>query len=115
MAYVDGFAGAVPSANKQAYVDLAAQMAVLFKACGATRTIECWENDVPEGKLTSFPMAVKRETGESIIFSWIEWPSKAARDDGWKKIMADPAMQQPNTVFDTKRIIFGGFDVVLDA
>jgi uncharacterized protein YbaA (DUF1428 family) len=115
MAYVDGFAGAVPAANKQAYVDLAAQMAVLFKACGAKRTIECWEDDVPEGKATSFPMAVKRETGESIIFSWIEWPSKATRDEGWKKIMADPSMQKPNNVFDTKRIIFGGFDVVLDA
>ncbi len=115
MAYVDGYVAAVPNANKQAYMDLAVKMAALFKAYGATRIMETWENDVPEGKITSFPMAVKREAGEAVIFSWIEWPSKAARDEGWKAAMADPAMQMGDMPFDGKRMIFGGFDVILDA
>ena len=115
MAYVDGYVAAVPDANKQAYLEVAAKMAVLFKKHGAIRTMECWQNDVPEGKLTSFTMAVKREDTESIIFSWIEWPSKDVRDEAWKTMMSDPAMQGPNDLFDGKRMIFGGFDVVMDA
>jgi uncharacterized protein YbaA (DUF1428 family) len=115
MAYIDGYVAAVPNANKQAYLDMATKMAVLFKQNGATRIMETWANDVPEGKLTSFPMAVKREDGESVIFSWIEWPSKAVRDTGWKAAMSDPQMQMNNMPFDGQRIIFGGFDVILDA
>jgi uncharacterized protein YbaA (DUF1428 family) len=115
MAYIDGYVAAVPNANKQAYLELAAKMAGVFRMHGATRVMETWQDDVPEGKLTSFPMAVKRETGESIIFSWIEWPSKAARNEAWKTVMSDPAMQGASDLFDGKRMIFGGFDVVLDA
>jgi uncharacterized protein YbaA (DUF1428 family) len=115
MAYIDGYVAAVPNANKQAYLELAAKMAGVFRKHGATRVMETWQDDVPEGKLTSFPMAVRRETGESIIFSWIEWPSKDARNEAWKTVMSDPAMQGASDLFDGKRMIFGGFDVILDA
>ena len=115
MSYIDGYIAAVPNSNKQAYFDMATTMAGLFKENGATRIMECWEDDVPEGKLTSFPMAVKREPGESVIFSWIEWPSKAARDEGWKLAMADPRMQMGTMPFDGKRIIFGGFETIFDS
>jgi uncharacterized protein YbaA (DUF1428 family) len=115
MAYIDGYVAAVPNANKQAYISRAAEMAALFKKHGAIRVTETWGEDVPEGKLTSFTMAVKREDNETIIFSWIEWPSKAVRASGWELIMAEPAMQTGENLFDGKRMIFGGFDVVLDA
>jgi uncharacterized protein YbaA (DUF1428 family) len=114
MAYIDGYVAAVPDTNKQAYINRAAEMAALFKKHGATRVMETWGDEVPEGKLTSFSIAVKREDNESIIFSSVEWPSKATREAGWKLIMAEPAMQTGENLFDGKRMIFGGFDVVLD-
>ena len=116
MNYVDGFVLAVPAANRDAYREHAAEFATLFKAQGALNVVECWGDDVPEGKLTSFPIAVKREPGEVVVFSWITWPSRAARDEAWKVLMADPRMQagaQPN-VFDGKRLIYGGFEVLLN-
>ena len=84
---------------------------------GALNVVECWGDDVPEGKLTSFPMAVKREADETVAFSWVTWPSREMRDEAWKKMMADPRMQ-PGTnpmPFDGKRVIFGGFEVILEA
>ncbi|MGL4404477.1 MAG: DUF1428 domain-containing protein [Notoacmeibacter sp.] len=114
MAYIDGYVIAVPNSNKQAYLDMAVKTSALFKKHGATRVVETWGDDVPEGKLTSFTMAVKREDHESIVFSMVEWPSKAVRDASWKSLMADPAMQMDNNLFDGKRMIFGGFDVILD-
>lgn len=115
MAYIDGYILAVPHGKKQVYLDFATEMAAIFKQNGATRVMECWEDDVPEGKITSLPMAVKREAGEAIIMSWIEWPSKDIRDEGWKLTMANPAMQSATMPYDGKRVIFGGFDVILDA
>jgi uncharacterized protein YbaA (DUF1428 family) len=115
MAYIDGYVIAVPNANKQAYLDLAIKMAALFKQHGAIRVTETWGDDVPEGKLTSFSLAVKREDQESIVFSWIEWPSKEARNEAWQVIMSDPMMQGASELFDGKRMIFGGFDVIMDA
>ena len=115
MSYVDGFVTPVPSANQEAYRKHAEQAAVLFKEYGATGLVECWGDDVPEGKVTSFPMAVKCEPGETVVFSWITWPSRAVRDEGWKKIMADPRMASGvNPMpFDGKRLIYGGFEVLL--
>jgi uncharacterized protein YbaA (DUF1428 family) len=115
MSYVDGFVTPVPKANREAYLEHAGLAAALFKEHGATAVVECWGDDVPEGKLTSFPMAVKCEPGETVVFSWITWPSRAVRDDSWKKLMADPRMQ-PGAMtmpFDGKRLIYGGFEVVL--
>ena len=91
MSYVDGFVVAVPNANRDVYKKHAETAAVLFKEHGALQLVECWGDDVPEGKLTSFPMAVKCQEDETVVFSWILWPSRQARDDGMKKFMADPA------------------------
>jgi uncharacterized protein YbaA (DUF1428 family) len=115
MNYIDGFVAAVPVANKEAYIKHAKEMAVVFREYGALRSIECWGDDVPEGKLTSFPMAVKREEGEVVVFAWLEWPSKAARDAGWEKAMADERMTNASMPFDGKRMIYGGFQIVLEA
>ena len=114
--YTDGFVTAVPTAKREEYRLHAEKFAALFKEHGALRVVECWGNDVPEGKLTSFTMAVKRQDDETVVFSWIEWPSKAVRDERWKKLMADPRMQPGATLapFDGKRVIYGGFEVLLD-
>ncbi len=79
--------------------------------------METWGEDVPDGKLTSFPMAVKKEATETVVFSWIEWASKAARDAAWAKIMEDPRMSpEANPMpFDGKRLIYGGFQMILSA
>lgn len=115
MSYVDGFVTPVPTSNQDAYRKHSEQTAVLFKEYGATGVMECWGDDVPEGKVTSFPMAVKCEPSETVVFSWITWPSRAVRDEGWKKIMADPRMAPGvNPMpFDGKRLIYGGFQVLL--
>ncbi|ANS43070.1 DUF1428 domain-containing protein [Serratia inhibens] len=116
MNYVDGFVVAVPAAKKEAYLKLAATAAPLFKEFGATRVVECWGNDVPEGKLTDFRGAVKAEADEVVVFSWIEYPSKAVRDAANEKMMNDPRMKElgEQMPFDGKRMIFGGFEPILD-
>ncbi len=117
MNYVDGIVAAVPTANREALIKHSAAAAAIFKEHGALKVVDCWGDDVPEGKLTSFTMAVKREADETVIFSWVSWPSRAARDEGWKKVMADPRMQSgamAKPPFDGKRMIYGGFEVVSD-
>jgi uncharacterized protein YbaA (DUF1428 family) len=117
MHYVDGFVTPVPTANREAYRQHAQQTAVLFKEFGALSIVEAWGDDVPPGKLTSFPLAVQCEPTETVVLSWITWPSKAVRDEGWKRLMADPRMQ-PGVIdmpFDGKRLIYGGFEVLLQA
>lgn len=117
MAYIDGFVIAVPNAKREAYKAIAQSAAAVFKDHGALRVVECWGDDVPEGKVTSFPMAVKRTPEESVVFSWIEWPDKATRDKGMEKSMADPRMDhKPEDMpFDGQRMIFGGFETIVDA
>ena len=113
MEFVDGVIIAVPEANREAYRRAAENIAGLFLDCGAIEVVDCWASDVPEGKLTSFPLAVQRQEGEAVVFSWIKWPSRAVRDAGWKIAMTDPRMTaMPTTLFDGKRMIFGGFDVI---
>ena len=116
MNYLDGFVAAVPAANKEAYLKHAADAAVVFKEYGALSVVENWGDDVPEGKLTSFPLAVKREEGEVVVFSWIEWPSKAVRDSAWEKVMADPRMDPSRAPmpFDGKRMVYGGFQIIME-
>ena len=117
MSYVDGFVAAVPTANKDAYIAHAREASVVFKAHGALRVVECWGDDVPEGTLTSFPMAVQRAPEETVVFSWVLWPSKEIRDLGMKKVMDDPRLQPEHNPmpFDGARLIYGGFEVVVDA
>jgi len=116
MNYIDGFVAPVPVANREAYREIATMYAGLFKEHGALSVVECWGDDVPEGKVTSFPMAVRREAGETVVFSWVTWPSRATRDAGWKTLMADSRMQPGRhpEVFDGQRLIYGGFEVLLN-
>jgi uncharacterized protein YbaA (DUF1428 family) len=117
MNYVDGYVAAVPTANRDAYRKHAEVAAKVFKEHGALRVVECWGDDVPEGKLTSFPMAVKRKEDETVVFSWITWPSRHVRDEGMKQSMADPRLQADRNPmpFDGKRLIYGGFEVLVEA
>jgi len=117
MNYVDGFLVAVPNGKKEAYRQMAEMAAGVFKENGALAVVECWGDDVPEGKVTSFSMAVKRQDDESVVFSWITWPSRQARDAGMKKAMQDPRMQpdKMGDVFDGQRLVFGGFQAIVEA
>jgi uncharacterized protein YbaA (DUF1428 family) len=111
MSYIDGFVLAVPTANKQKFIDHANEGDPIFMEYGATRVLECWGDDVPPGKQTDFQRAVQAKEDETVVFSWIEWPDKATRDAGMKKMMEDPRMDPAiNPMpFDGKRMIFGGF------
>jgi uncharacterized protein YbaA (DUF1428 family) len=117
MSYVDGFVAAVPTANREKYRKHAEAAAVVFKEHGALKLVECWGDDVPDGKVTSFPMAVKRKDDETVVFSWVVWPSKKARDDGMRKVMEDPRLgPDVNPMpFDGQRLIYGGFETIVEA
>ena len=119
MTYVDGFVIAVPKANKQAFIEHAKKGDSVFAELGATRILECWGDDVPEGKVTDFRRAVQANEDETVVFSWIEWPDKATRDNAMAKMddlmKNDPRVSpQGNPMpFDGKRMIFGGFAPVV--
>ena len=117
MSYIDGFVLAVPTANKEKFLAHARTGDPVFIEYGALRVVECWGDDVPEGEVTSFHSAVKRKPDEVVVFAWISWPSKEARDEGNGKVMADPRMERGDEVppFDARRMIYGGFNVIVDA
>lgn len=112
--YVDGFVIPVRKDDKDAYLAMAQKAAEVWRDHGALEVIECWGDDVPDGKVTSFPMAVKLEADEVVVFSWVVWPSKEARNAGNEKVMADPRMAPENMemAFDGKRLIYGGFTLL---
>ncbi|MCK2182779.1 DUF1428 domain-containing protein [Halomonas getboli] len=116
MNYVDGFVAAVPTANRQAFIEHARKAAAVFKEYGALKVVECWGDDVPEGELTSFTMAVQRRPDESVVFSWLVWPSREVRDQAMARIMEDPRLSpEANPMpFDGKRLIYGGFEMVIE-
>ena len=115
MSYIDGFVIPVATGRKGEYRELCAKVAKIFEEYGAERVVECWGDDVPDGKVTDFKGAVKAEAGETIVFSWIVWPSKQVRDEANKKMMQDPRMKPSgNDPFDGKRMIWGGFKPILD-
>lgn len=119
MAYIDGFVIAVPKANKDKFIEHAKTGDAVFMEHGATRILECWQDDVPEGKQTDFFRAVACTEDEAVVFSWVEWPDKATRDANMAKIMdamtADPRLDpEKNPMpFDGARMIFGGFSPVV--
>ncbi len=116
MPFVSGFVAAVPVANKDAYIASVRRCWPLFQEYGALSTMECWEEDVPEGEHTSFPMAVKREAGEAVVFSWIVWPDKKSADACMASAESDPRWEElMDMPFDGKRLIWGGFTPIFEA
>ncbi|QFT54782.1 DUF1428 domain-containing protein [Microbulbifer sp. THAF38] len=87
MSYVDGCVAAVPTAKKDAYIGYAKTAAELFKEQGALKVVESWGDDIPDGEVTSFPMAIKCTENETVVFSWAIWPSKEIRDAGWQALV----------------------------
>lgn len=124
MSYIDGFVIACPQENRDKFIEHARMGDSVFIDMGALRVVECWGDDVPEGKATDFRMAVKAKPNEAVLFSWIEWPDKATRDAAMAKMtemMNDPANADPRMdpaknpmPFDGKRLIFGGFTPVVE-
>ncbi len=115
MSYIQGFVIPVPTDKKDSYREMAAKMAPIFQEYGAERVVECWGVAVPDGKVTDFRKAVQAEEGEQVVFSWIVWPDKATQDAAHSKIWTDPRMEPNGEIpFDGKRMIFGGFEPILD-
>ncbi|EPX85555.1 DUF1428 domain-containing protein [Salipiger mucosus] len=115
MSYVSGFMAAVPEENKAAYLESVRKSWPLFKEYGATGIRECWEDVVPEGEVTSFPMAVKREEGEKVVFSWILWPDAETARRCWESMEMDARWQDMSMPFDGKRMIWGNFETLFEA
>jgi uncharacterized protein YbaA (DUF1428 family) len=114
-AYTDGFVVPVPEGKRDAYRELASKMAKVFRQHGASRVIEAIADDVDHGKVTDFYRAVKAEDGETVVFSFIEWPDKQTRDEAWAKIMSDESLKPEGEMpFDGKRMFWGGFDKIID-
>jgi uncharacterized protein YbaA (DUF1428 family) len=124
MSYIDGFVIAVPTANKQKFIAHAELGNGVFMDLGATRVVECWGDDVKDGKVTDFRKAVQATDEETVAFSWIEWPDKQTRDAAFATLTdwmnnpekADPRMDPAKNPmpFDGKRMIFGGFAPVVE-
>ncbi|MCB1419070.1 MAG: DUF1428 domain-containing protein [Notoacmeibacter sp.] len=120
MSYIDGFVIAVPAARKQDFIDHATHIDPMFLELGAIRVLECWGDDVPDGKLTDFRRAVQAEKDEVVVFAWIEWPDKQTRDAGMARMdtlmKTDPRWDTSKfpMPFDGKRMIFGGFQAVVE-
>jgi len=119
MPYVDGFVLPVPKKKVQAYKRLAQKAGKVWKEYGALEFRECVADDVKMGKLTSFPRSVKLKPSETVIFSWIVYKSRAHRDRVNAKVMKDPRlaamMDQASMPFDVKRMVYGGFKILVQA
>ncbi|MCH8490535.1 MAG: DUF1428 domain-containing protein [Oceanicaulis sp.] len=116
MSCIQGYICAVPAANRAAFIDHARTAAEAFRDHGCLSAVECWGDDVPDGEVTSFPLAVKAEPDEIVVFSWYVWPSKDAHDAAMNEAMSDPRLS-PETnpmPFDGKRVIFGAFEPLLE-
>jgi uncharacterized protein YbaA (DUF1428 family) len=118
MAYVDGFLLPLPKSNIEKYKDIATRCGAIWMEYGALQYRECIADDVKPGKLTSFPQSVHLKEDETVVFSWIVYESRAHRDEVNEKVMKDPRMTEmmnPESMpFDGKRLIYGGFDMLVD-
>ena len=115
--YADGYLVPVPDGNKDAYRAMADKASQVFRDYGATRVVEAWGDDVSDGKVTDFNRAAHKQEGETVVFSWVEWPDKETRTKGWEKLMADERMKHDpeDQTFDGKRMIYGGFEPIVMA
>jgi uncharacterized protein YbaA (DUF1428 family) len=117
MPYVDGFVVPVPKANLEAYREMAQTAGAIWKEYGALEYHECVADDVKPGKVTSFPQSVLLEPDETVVFAWITYESRAARDEINAKVMNDPRIKDMDPArmpFDGKRMFFGGFRTIVD-
>ena len=120
MSYIDGFVIAVPTANKEAFIEHAKHADSMLKQLGALRIVECWADDVQEGQFTDFRKAVNAQEDETVAFSWIEWPDKDARNRGMERLheIAETDerfdTEKYPVPFDGMRMIFGGFEIVYE-
>jgi uncharacterized protein YbaA (DUF1428 family) len=112
--YVQGYIAPVPKKNKQAFAEMCAQMRDIAADCGALRSVDSWSEEIKDGKVTDFKRAVKAEEGEAVSFGYIEWPSRQAYEEGSAKMRKDKRMANLDMPLDGRRIIFGGFEVLLD-
>ncbi|OAF13912.1 MULTISPECIES: DUF1428 domain-containing protein [Bradyrhizobium] len=115
MPYVDGFVLAVPKDKIEAYKALARTACAVWMEYGALNYVECIGDDVPYGELTSFPRAVMAKEDEVVVFSWIVYRDRQHRDAVNKQVMADPRLKAGDMPFDGKRMIYGGFETLLQA
>jgi len=117
MSYVDGFVAAVPTNNRTAYLDYVRKSAPIFMKHGALKMVETWGDDIPGGEVTSFPLAVKCQPDETVVLSWVIWPSRDVRNAGLKRVIEDHNALYPgeDMPFDGKRMIFGGFEVLFES
>jgi uncharacterized protein YbaA (DUF1428 family) len=116
MTYFEGFIVPVPEDNKGAFTKHANELAPSLRECGVRRQLEAWGNDIPEGKLTDFRKAVDAQPGENAVFAWFEYPNRQARDEANQAMMSNPQMAEmgSDVPFDAKRMIFGGFEGVVE-
>lgn len=115
MSYVMCYVAAVQSDRKQEYLAHSTRAARVFRAHGALRVVECWGDAVPDGATTSFPLAVKAQPGETVVLGWQEWPDRATHEANLENAMRDPRMREGAKMpFDGKRMIYAGFEVLVD-
>jgi uncharacterized protein YbaA (DUF1428 family) len=116
VAYIDGFLVPVPEGSKDAYLTMSRDCWPVFKDLGALRQVETWGHDLPKGEVTDFFRAVQAKEGENVVFSWIIWPSKEARDAGWGRFMEDERIKAMSDMpFDGKRMFWGGLTPLFDS
>lgn len=113
--YIDGSLVPTPGDSRPAYLAYAEKVADILMEHGATRVVDAWSDNVPDGKVTDFRRSVAAKDGEAVVFSWVEWPSKAVRDAAWQKIFTDPRMHEGNPPQDESRRVSGGFVPIMDA
>ena len=110
--YIDGIVVAVPTARKQEFMQYCQQASAIMKKYGALSCVDCWGEDVPDGKLTSLPMAVQAKADETVVLSWITWRNKKEREEGLEQCFKCPEFAKLDMIFDGKRAIFGGFEII---
>ncbi|MCH9665255.1 MAG: DUF1428 domain-containing protein [Gammaproteobacteria bacterium] len=114
MSYTSVWVVAVTTANKEKYIAQVKEMAQAFKDNGALEVVDCWGAEVPEGKITSFPLAVQKKEDETVALGYMHWPNKETHDKGMPAAMSDPRLSHDkfNNIFDGSRMIFADFEVI---